>query len=77
VPYSVSVNIPTDDVTISDRCDSSAIKAGQVTCPFSDSRNGIAIDRKARVTMAWVPAGVALMAGEYSDRLTFTVEVKP
>ncbi len=77
VPYRVAVHIPTDDVTISDACDSASIQAGQVTCRFSDSRNGIAIDRQAKVTMAWVGETITLLAGDYSDRLTFTVEVKP
>jgi hypothetical protein len=77
VPYNVAVVIPTDDIPIRDTCGSASIKAGQITCPFSDSRNGIAIDATARVTMAWTPPREALLAGQYSDRLTFTVEAKP
>lgn len=76
VPYQVAVVIPTDDVTIRDTCASESIKAGQVTCPFSDSRNGVAIDGRAKVTMAWGAQSMPI-AGAYSDRLTFTVVAKP
>jgi hypothetical protein len=77
VPYNVTVVIPTDGGTIRDTCASANIKAGQVTCAFGDSRNGIAIGAAARVTIAWTSPRDAVMAGQYSDRLTFTVEVKP
>jgi hypothetical protein len=74
--YNINVYIPTDDITIDDHCPSEAIRIGQATCRLTDSRRGIAIDRQARVTVNW-PRHAFLPAGEYSDRLTLSVAVRP
>jgi hypothetical protein len=75
VPYTVHVHIPTDDVTISDHCDSGAIQAGRTVCAFSNSRNGIAINRTARLTLAWKPLP-RLVAGTYGDTLTLMLSAQ-
>jgi hypothetical protein len=72
VPYDIVVHIPTDDVIINDRCASETIKIGQVTCPLTHSRNGIAIDREARVTVNWT-LHEHFSAGQYSDKITLNV----
>jgi hypothetical protein len=76
VPYNVAVHIPTDDVTIEDTCASASIKAGQVTCQFHDSRNGIAINGRATLTVSLGQRPAALAAGVYSDRITFSVGLR-
>lgn len=76
LPYMLAVRIPTDDVLIEDLCTSESIKAGQVTCLFHDSRNGVAINGHATLTMHWQQPGNALAAGSFSDRLTFTVGIR-
>lgn len=76
VPYTVSVHIPTDDVDINDRCPSKTIKAGHVTCPLHDSRNGIAIDQQGTVTVEWAASPKPLLAGAFSDQLTIKVGVR-
>jgi hypothetical protein len=72
VPYDVAIYIPTQGATINDRCSGESIRAGQVHCPFSNSGNGIALASKGRLTLAWAPDR-ALLAGQYTDRLTITV----
>ncbi len=75
VPYDVTVRIPTDAVTIEDHCTGGSIRAGAVSCPFSNSGDGIAMDTAGRLTVAWKPDGIPV-AGEYSDRLTITVSAR-
>jgi hypothetical protein len=72
VPYDVAILIPTDISTIRDNCTGASIRAGQVNCPFSDSGNGIALGREAKLTVAWRPRGVPV-AGRYTDRLAITL----
>jgi len=76
VPYEVNVRIPTDDIVIEDRCFSETIKVGQITCAFHDSRNSVAINSRAKLTVHWLPPHTSLPAGTYSDRLTFSVGVQ-
>lgn len=75
VPYDVTVHIPTDAGTIQDRCSGATIRAGAVTCTFTNSGDGIALGTAGQMTVAWAPAGV-LLAGEYSDRITITVTAR-
>ncbi len=75
VPYGVTVRIPTDAVTIEDHCSGDSLRAGAVSCPFSNSGNGIAMDTAGRLTVAWKPEGIPI-AGQYSDRLTITVSAR-
>lgn len=72
VPYNVAVLIPTDASTISDNCTGESIRAGQVSCAFSDSGNGIALGQEAKLTVVWRPQGMPV-AGRYTDRLAITV----
>ena len=76
IPYDVNIRIPTDDVVINDRCSSETIKAGQIACVFHDSRNGIAIDSRATLSVHWKPVQTTLPAGTYSDCLTFSVGIQ-
>jgi hypothetical protein len=76
LPYTLAVHIPTDDIVIDDRCDSGTIKAGQVTCQFHNSGNGVAIDGHATLTVSWGQPPAALAAGVYSDCITFSVGLR-
>lgn len=76
IPYDVSVRIPTDDVVIEDHCQSEAIKIGQNSCALHHSRNGIAIDSRAKISVQWKHGKTALHAGTYSDRLTFSIGIQ-
>jgi hypothetical protein len=73
IPYDVAVHIPTDGASIDDRCTGESIRAGRVTCPFSDSGGGIALNAPARLTITWRPSGEMPRAGAYVERLTVTV----
>lgn len=75
VPYSVSVYIPTDAGAIDDTCSGESIRAGAVTCAFSNSGNGIALAAAGQLRLAWVPGGTP-MVGTYGDVLTITVGVR-
>lgn len=75
VSYNISVYVPTDDIIINDHCSSDSIKVGQVACQFTDSHNGIAIDKKLLLTMDWI-ARETLLSGRYSDKISFYVVPK-
>lgn len=72
IPYSVTVQIPTDAGAIHDTCGSESIRAGAVTCAFSDSGSGIALEATSNLRLAWTPEGV-LAEGAYADSLKITV----
>ena len=74
--YNVNVNIPTDIDTINDTCSSANIVRRNITCPLSDSGNGVALDQTAKIEVSW-EGGDDVPAGTYSDRLTFTVKLQP
>lgn len=75
LPYNIAVHIPTDDVIIDDHCASETVRIGHVACQFSDSRNGIAVDSQARVTMTWIQQK-QLAAGRYFDNIVLTIAAK-
>jgi hypothetical protein len=75
VPYDVAIHIPTDGITINDRCSGESLRTGHVGCPFSNSGSGIALASKGKLTLAWAPKGI-LLAGKYTDKLTITLGVR-
>jgi hypothetical protein len=75
VPYDVAVHIATDGAAIDDRCSGESIRAGQVSCRFSNSGDNIALSTTGRMTLSWMPGGVPL-AGKYFDRVTITVAAR-
>jgi hypothetical protein len=78
VPYTVHLHIPlTFGGAIDDTCASAAIKQGAVSCQFSDSGQKVAINQQATTEISWNGAVQKLAGGEYHDRLTITVSVKP
>ncbi len=78
VPYNVHIRIPlTLGGAIDDTCSSTAIKQDAVSCRFSDSGQKIAVNQTAETQISWNNAEKQLMAGQYSDRLTIAVSVKP
>jgi spore coat protein U-like protein len=73
VPYEVAMHIPTDALTINDRCSGESIRSGQVRCPFSNSGAGIALGSAAQLTLAWTPGNAVPLAGQYSDCIKIIV----
>ena len=73
VPYEVAMHIPTDALTINDRCSGESIRSGQVRCPFSNSGAGIALGSAAQLTLAWTPGNAVVLAGRYSDSIKLIV----
>lgn len=78
VPYRVSVLIPlTGGGAIKDVCESSQIKAGVATCPFTGSGNSVAIGKTGELAVAWQASQRPLAAGTYQDRLTVSLGLRP
>jgi hypothetical protein len=78
VPYTVHINIPLNfGGAIDDTCASAAIKEGAISCHFSDSGQKVAINQRATTEASWRGAEGPMAAGQYQDRLTVTVSVKP
>lgn len=76
LPYTVRAILPTDAATIDNTCTSPTIRAGSVTCSFSDSGTGIAIDAASELRLGWTGAS-NLLGGSYSDTLTLTIGIRP
>lgn len=75
VPYDVTVRIPTDGAPIVDTCPSASLRAGRVSCPFSNSGNSIALLSEAQISLVWRSPANLLAAGEYVDRISIIVAV--
>jgi hypothetical protein len=78
LPYDVRIRIPlTLGGQIDDTCASSTLKQSAVSCKFTDSGAKIALNQRAEMNVSWGKPEKMLAAGQYSDRLTVTVAVKP
>jgi hypothetical protein len=78
VAYNVHIRIPlTLGGSIDDTCSSRSIKQGATSCIFTDSGQKIAIDQRAETRISRNAAKTRLLAGQYTDRLTVFVSVKP
>ena len=78
VAYNVHIKIPlTLGGSIDDTCSSKSIKQGAVSCTFTDSGQKIAINQLAETQISWNATRARLLAGQYTDRLTVFVSVKP
>ncbi len=77
-PYDVHIRIPlTQGGAIDDTCASAALKQGAVSCQFTNSGRGIAVNQTAQAQISWKAAQGILAPGQYSDRLTFSVGLQP
>jgi hypothetical protein len=77
-PYDVHVRIPlTLGGAIDDTCASGTLKQGAVSCHFSDSGRKIAVNQLAEMQISWSSPQGQLMAGQYTDRLSIFVSVRP
>ncbi len=78
VAYKVHIRIPlTLGGSIDDTCSSKSIKQGATSCSFTDSGQKIAINQLAETRISWNSSPARLLAGQYTDRLTVFVSVKP
>jgi hypothetical protein len=78
VAYNVHIRIPlTLGGSIDDTCSSKSIKQGAISCIFTDSGQKIAINQQAETHISWKATQAQLLAGQYTDRLTVFVSVKP
>ena len=78
VAYNVHITIPlTLGGSIDDTCSSKSIKQGAISCTFTDSGQKIAINQQAETQISWSATQARLLAGQYTDRLTVFVSVKP
>ncbi len=78
VAYDVHIRIPlTLGGAIDDTCSSSSIKQGAISCKFTDSGPKVAINQRAETEVSWNGAPRQLLAGQFVDRLTVFVSVKP
>lgn len=78
VAYDVHIRIPlTLGGSIGDTCSSTSIKHGAITCRFTDSGQKVAINQRAETQVSWNGTPRQLLAGQYIDRLTVFVSVKP
>ena len=73
VPYEVAMHIPTDALTIHDRCSGESIRSGQVRCHFSNSGAGIALGSAAQLTLAWTPGNAVPLAGQYTESIKIII----
>jgi len=77
VAYDVHIRIPlTLGGAIDNKCSSSSIKQGAVSCKFTDSGHKVAIKQQAETQISWNGTLSQLPAGQYIDRLTVFVTVK-
>jgi len=78
VAYKVHIRIPlTLGGTIDDTCSSQSLKQGAISCAFTDSGQKIAINQHGETQISWNGTQARLLAGQYTDRLTVFVSVKP
>ena len=78
VAYDVRIRIPlSPGGVIDDTCNSSSIKQGAVSCMFTDSGQRVAISQLAETQVSWNGTSSQLRPGQYIDRLTMFVSVKP
>ncbi len=78
IPYDVRVKIPlTRGGEINDICKSASLRAGAVTCKFTDSGGRIALDQRAEAQVIWAAPERHLPPGRYEDRLTVFVNSRP
>ena len=77
VAYDVRIRIPLNHGTvIDDTCSSKSIKHGAINCDFTN-RAKTAIKQHAETQISWNDTHIPLLAGQYTDRLTVFVSVKP
>jgi hypothetical protein len=77
-PYDVHIKIPlTFGGAIDDTCASGTLKQGAVSCHFSDSGRKIAVNQTAEMDISWKSPQGQLTAGQYTDRLSILVSVRP
>ena len=78
VAYNVHIRIPlTLGGSIDDTCGSQSIKQGATSCQFTDSGQKVAINQLGETDISWDATPSHLLAGQYTDRLTVFVSVKP
>ncbi len=78
LPYTVFVRIPLNSgPPISDGCRSETIKAGAVSCRFTNSGNSVAIQKQGEMKITWEADPKRLIGGVYRDRLTITLAIRP
>ncbi len=73
LPYTIDINIPTDDGAIIDRCESIHLKAGSQGCGMQTSGGSTAIGKTATLVIRWHPDATPV-AGIYQDVLRLTLE---
>ena len=69
VPYTATVQIPTNVGALVGTCPSSHLREAGASCAFPDSGEGIALSGDASLTISWASCQEPL-AGSYSDVLT-------
>ena len=78
VAYNVHMRIPlTLGGSIDDTCSSKSLKQGAISCTFTDSGQKIAINQLGETNITWDAAKTHLLTGQYTDRLTVFLSVKP
>ncbi len=70
IPYNVRVRIPlTYGGEIDDSCSSAAIRAGAITCSFTDSGGKIVVEQRAEAYVSWTAPTRVMPTGNYEDQL--------
>lgn len=78
LPYTVFVHIPLNSgPAISDICRSDTIKAGAVSCHFTNSGNSVSIQKQGEMKIAWEANARRALGGIYRDRLTINLSIRP
>ena len=72
LPYTLDLRIPTDAGIITERCISGSLGGTPTDCANGASGGGIALNQNGSLTISW-STDSELLAGVYSDVLTFTV----
>jgi len=70
--YTLDLRIPTDAGIVTERCISGSLGGTVTDCANGTSGGGIAINENGSLTISWSTES-ELLAGVYSDVLTFTV----
>jgi hypothetical protein len=77
IPYSVRIRIPlTRGGAIDDMCESASLRAGAVTCKFTDSGGKIALNERGMAEVTWSTPVANLFLGQYKDIITFFITLK-
>jgi hypothetical protein len=75
IPYSATVQIPTNVGTLAGSCPSAMLKGMNAGCLFPDSGQGVALAGEASLGVAWNILKEPI-AGTYSDQLTLSIAPK-